>query len=311
MKKHNAFTMIELVFVIVIMGIIGKFGLEFIAQAYNNYLFSSINNTLQSNSATALEFISARLQNRIKYSTIDRNTSNPNNANNYNAIQVGGGVDYTMLEWVATDMDGFRGNSLDTEAVNFPNWSGIIDVNNTAAGISLLISPKTNTTKINNLIQILSNSNSDINDSALYFIGSDQDIDAYGWDGVPIANQNSVMHPIISTAQVNQFAPLVGTWAGVDVYEYYKLSWTANAVRFIDNPDYAISRRGSLWFYYDYRPWLGEQWSDATTKSALIMQNVTTFRFVAIGSMIKIQVCVGSDFIAAEDYSICKEKTIY
>ncbi|MBD3825184.1 MAG: protein containing prepilin-type N- cleavage/methylation domain protein, partial [Epsilonproteobacteria bacterium] len=46
MRSRAAFSMIELVFVIVALGIIGKFGVEFLAQAYNNYVYSSINNQL-------------------------------------------------------------------------------------------------------------------------------------------------------------------------------------------------------------------------------------------------------------------------
>ena len=70
MSFRNAFTMIELIFVIVIMGILGKFGTEFLIQTYNNFIFTKVNNTLQSNSAQTIEFIASRLQHRIKDSVI-------------------------------------------------------------------------------------------------------------------------------------------------------------------------------------------------------------------------------------------------
>ena len=47
MGKRFAFSMLELIFVIVILGVLSKFGVEFLAQAYNNFIFSKINNTLQ------------------------------------------------------------------------------------------------------------------------------------------------------------------------------------------------------------------------------------------------------------------------
>ena len=72
MKTRSAFTMIELIFVIVVMGIIGKFGVEFLAQAYKSFIFSNVNNTLHSKSASAVEFIASRLQYRIKDSLIMR-----------------------------------------------------------------------------------------------------------------------------------------------------------------------------------------------------------------------------------------------
>ncbi|MBN2782153.1 MAG: prepilin-type N-terminal cleavage/methylation domain-containing protein, partial [Campylobacterales bacterium] len=74
--QRLAFTMIELIFVIVVMGIVGKFGVEFLAQAYNNYVYASINNSLQAKSEMAVESIASRLQNRIKNSIIARDIDN-------------------------------------------------------------------------------------------------------------------------------------------------------------------------------------------------------------------------------------------
>ncbi|EDZ61780.1 conserved hypothetical protein [Sulfurimonas gotlandica GD1] len=91
-------------------------------------------------------------------------------------------------------------------------------------------------------------------------------------------------------------------FSGVDVYEYYKLSWTANAIAH----DFAT---GELRFYYDYQPWKGENYLD-DGKFAVIMENVSSFRFRSVSSLIKLQVCVKSNQ-TNEEYSICKEKTIF
>jgi len=303
--------MLELIFVIVIIGIIGKFGLEFIAQAYNNFIFSSINNSLQSDSAMVVELISSRLQHRIRNSTI---TKKPNGV--FNSIQTGGDSTYTILEWISSDIDGFRGNSLTTDPNNLANWSGVIDLDNSLAGINSLISPETNTTKINNLIDILSNGNSGIGDAALYFIGSnDSDvINGYGYSGT-LTTQDFVIHPINAGVSTNSFISGNGDdFNGTDIYEYYKLAWTAYAV--------VYSADGNLTLHYDYQPWNGDTYllkadGITPTKSSLIMQNVSTFRFIAINSLIKIQVCVKSNLfdkvneIGKQDYSICKEKTIF
>jgi len=115
------------------------------------------------------------------------------------------------------------------------------------------------------------------------------------------------MHPIKSNG-TSQFAPISGldgsnsTFAGANVYEYYQLAWTAYAV--VHTPD-----DGNLTLYYDYQPWQGEMYTSG--KSAVIMENVDTFRFKAVGSIVKIQVCVNSDLVKDEEYSLCKEKTIF
>ncbi len=286
MKFRKAFSMIELIFVIVIMGIIAKFGTEFLAESYKSFIFSKVNNKLQANSATAVEFIASRLQHRIKDSVIAKK-----DASDFKALANADDT-YTIIEWVSSDADGFRG-------LDKPYWSGIIDVEHSDATASLLISPETNTTLMNELIDKLSYGDSNIDSSAIYFIGSNSDINGYGWDGNALTDQEGVMHPIKAGTNENEFEPAVEDFSGVDIYEYYKFAWTANAL--------VVDDKNNLLFYYDYQPWNGDEYNDG--KSAVIVQNVSTFRAMAIGAVMKIQVCVKS--ILVEEYSLCKEKTIF
>jgi len=297
MKLRSAFTMIELIFVIVIMGIIGKFGVEFLARAYETFIYSTTNNRLQARSATTLDFIASRLQHRIKDSVIVRATQ----AANLTALASANPANnYLVLEWISTDIEGYRGATA-------PFWSGIIDIDvGVDVGASAYLqSPGTNTAALNLQINTLSYNGSGVNNAAIYFIGANSDINGYGWDGA-IANQNAAMHPISANGVANQFVPTVGTFVGVDVYEYYKLSWTANAI-VISAPD--ANNMSTLTFHYDYQPWAGERFDDAGTKTALLMEDISTFQAMSIGSIIKIQVCAKSRLI--EEYSLCKEKTIY
>ena len=307
--RRLGFTMIELIFVIVVMGIIGKFGVEFLAQAYKGFIFSNVNHNLQANGEMAVETIAARLQYRIKDSIIKRRDDN----NSF--LAMGASIpaaedskDYNILEWVSADIDGFRGDSL-------PNWSGIIDLDDSNA--SSLTSPATDTNATNALISALSDGNSGINNAAIYFIGSDTDINNYGWDFTTGAftDQTNVMHPIRKNDTVgkeNLLIPTTGdnttdnNFTGVDVYEYYQLAWTAYAVG-IDDYD-NTDNNGTLSLWYDYQPWEGENYK-THGKQVTIMNNVSTFQFKSIGSIVKIQVCVNSDLV--EDYSLCKEKTIF
>jgi len=304
MKLRNAFSMLELIFVIVIMGIIGKFGTEFLAESYKSFIFSNVNNTLQSNSATAIEFIASRLQYRIRDSIIARESGGTFVA----LSDVDSGKDYPVLEWVQTGIDSFRGTDK-------PYWSGIIDLD--AGDKSHLVSPGTDTTLVDEMIKQLSYYDEDtgegstINDAALYFIGSNSDINGYGWNGAAITTQDNVMHPINSNANINEFVSGNGDdFSGTDIYEYYKLSWSANAIVMeeYDDDDDTTTNMGDLYFYYDYQPWNGQNYKD-NGKKALIMKNVSTFRAIALGSVIKIQVCVKSNLV--EEYALCKEKTIF
>ncbi|PHQ65442.1 MAG: protein containing prepilin-type N- cleavage/methylation domain protein [Sulfurimonas sp.] len=306
--NRKAFTMLELIFVIVIMGIMGKFGVEFLAQAYNSFIFSNINNTLQSQSGTAVEFISTRLQHRIKDSAIVRNT-NINQASTaddiWNLLTQSEDENATVLEWVSADIDSFRGISDSVTGVPYlPNWTGIIDVD--AGNANFITSPGTDTIEVNSLISILSDGNSTINDAAIYFIGSSSQANGWGYDGALITDQNASIHPINLVAglptRFGSSTTVPVNFSGVEVYEYYKLAWTANAVAH----NFAT---GELRFYYDYQPWKGENYLD-DGKSFVIMENVSSFRFRSVSSLIKVQICVKSNQ-TNEEYSICKEKTIF
>ncbi|WP_373069573.1 type II secretion system protein [Sulfurimonas sp.] len=293
--KKPAFSLLELIFVIVIIGILGKFGVELMAKAYENYIFTKINNTLQNQSGSAVEFIAKRLSYRIPDSVIGRVS-----ASDYDGVQdLDTTKNYRVLEWVSFDIDGWRG-------VNAPYWSGIADLN--ASSNSFITTPETNVTAINNTIGTLSQANSGILDSALYFIGSNSDVHTgYGWDGnVTLSGLGATMHPI--TAAINN--RLSANFAGVDLYEYYKIAWTANAIAIED--DGKGNNTYDLVYYYDYQPWDAERYSDAgkNIKRAVIMENVPTFQFRAVGSMLKIQVCVKSELTDGA-HAICKEKTVF
>ncbi|WP_345993306.1 type II secretion system protein [Sulfurimonas sp. HSL-1716] len=70
------------------------------------------------------------------------------------------------------------------------------------------------------------------------------------------------------------------------------------------------SGNGTLTLYYDYQPWKGENYTNG--KSAVIMQDVDTFRFRTVGDLIKVQLCVKDSNISRDGgYSICKEKTVF
>ncbi len=298
MKKRAAFTMLELIFVIIIMGIIGKFGVSFLAQAYKSFIFSQVNSNLQSKSESAVEIIAARLQNRIKDSVIARTAKNAAPV----AIADASGKNYTVLEWVGIAQESRRGTSMGATPY-LPDWSGIIDLD--AGNKNMIVSPQTDTSKINTMIADLNASGTTIDNAAIYFVGANSNVQTgYGWNG-KLNDQQGAMHPIKRVAgRVDAFTSSNGVdFSGIDVYEYYLLSWSAYAIVY----EPGTNGKGTLRLYYDYQPWNGEKMTNG--KDAILMEDVSTFQFMAIGSIMKIQVCTKSDLV--EEYSLCKEKTIF
>lgn len=303
-----AFTMIELIFVIVIMGIVGKFGMELLFQAYNHYLINSADNRFQIQSEAAVEQIANRLSYRILGSEIVRQQST--GLGTYGSIATvadDGIANITVLEWVGYDIDGWRGDANN----HLPTWSGFIDLSSTvASATTTIVSPETNNTRIDAVLAALSPRRAagtwNGTGLGLFFIQDSNFnvIDGFGWNGIALTNQSTTTHPV--SAGLGQFTTSVaGNFSGQNVYEFYKLSWTAYAL--IHD---AVSGRLSL--VYDYRPWNGEGYANGT--EITLMENVDTFRFVSAGDAIKIQVCIKDRNLfknTSEEFSVCKEKTVF
>lgn len=307
---RRGFSFLELIFVIVVVGILAKFGTNLLMTTYNAYTQNTINNRLQVDAELALKQVANRLQYRIKDSVIGRFP-----AGGFSGLSsVGGGE--TILEWVGYDIDGWLG--LDNGAgFNSPTWSGFIDVNTPAAvaATTYLESPGSDTADANTLIQALraNGSATAFGNSAIFFTGANSDVQTdYGWNGTALGNQGGAAHPIQAVAvggALNQLVDATGTnFSNVDVYENYKLAWTAYALSIEDDD---ADGDDDLVLYYDYQPWAGESYA-ADGTSILLLPNVDTFKFSAVGDTIKVQICVNEqNTLGGGLYAICKETAIF
>jgi len=291
---RKAFTLIELIFVIIIFGILSSFGAELLYKVYENYVYSNTFNRLQNQSESAVKQIANRLQYRIKDSTIARD-----NFLSANIEPIGSNSgDENVTEWIGVDIDGWKGSGA---ASTSPDWSGFIDLDPTASSASTLSSPGT--------------SASTDTDLAIFFIGSNIDLNgnSFGWDGNVIGTQTGVsMHRVTlgtNTISSSLSAPH-NNFAGVDVYEYYQLSKSAYAVSLEPDP---VGPSNNLWFYYDYQPWEGDDIRTAGTYSkSLIMENVSSYKFTSMGDILIIQVCVSDGNVTGVgEYAVCKEKVVF
>ncbi len=309
MRRH-AFTMLELMFVIVVIGIIGSVGANVLRVMYDNYISSSVNNQMHAETELALNQIANRLHYRIKDSVIAANSAQ------FDGLSFAqNDVNYTRIEWVGYDIDGWLGDTNTS-----PTWSGFIDVDagdTDGDGVinnqNLLLTPGTDTGRVNTIITNVSGaSGTTIANAAIFFTGANTDVQSgYGWGGTVLTEQNgTAAHRINVDAGGNIAAFNSGNadnFAMVDVYEQYKLAWTAYAVS-IDQID------SNLYLHYDYQPWEGEQF-DTDGKRVLLLRNVSTVKAQAVGDVIKLQICVDnnttSGIPANQYYTLCKEKVIF
>jgi len=307
---RRGFTLLELIFVIVVMGILAKFGTNILVTTYQSYATSVTNTRLQFNTELALKQIANRLQYRIKDSVVAGAAATP-------LASAAGGE--TILQWIGYDIDGWLGNANTWTGTYYqPTWSGFIDVNADPTGLiapptGFLNSPATDVVEVNAVIQALRANGSATTfntDAAIFFTGENSNtMTYYGWGGVAQNTQNNTAaHRVGDTGGATQLMDTTGdTFAGTDVYENYKLAWTAYA---IETRDFDEDGDDDLVLSYDFQPWTGDTFANGT--AVLLLHNVDTFTFQAIGSLIQIEVCAHEqNLLGGGQYAICKEIAIF
>ena len=306
MFKKSAFTMIELVMVIVVMGIVASIGADIIARMYENYIKTRSINRLQAQSEIVLNEIAKRLQFRIKDSVIARNDSN---FSDYVSLS-DANDSYQILEWIGKDNDSFKG-------VSMPGWSGFIDLDSNMTNKSLgtygkLKTPGSELNTTDAIIGALSNGKvrldsavANHNRPALLFKGqSTFDLSQYGWDGV----EGNYTHKVKYTAGTNDVLVFDENTSNLnEIFEHYDLSWSAYAVV----PEGNNTNDFNLTLHYNYQPWENERY-DQNATSSVLAEHVSTFKFTKTGDTIRLKLCINdANRSGGFNFAFCKEKVVY
>ncbi|MBL0687540.1 MAG: type II secretion system protein [Sulfurospirillum sp.] len=300
----KAFTMLELVFIIVVMGIVASIGANIIINLYENYLKTRSIDKLQSQTEIVLDQIAKRLQYRIKDSVIARDM---NGINLYTKLSTSTNLkNYEILEWIGKSNESFLGRYDGSRVV--PGWSGFIDLdsNETNSTAKTLKTSGSRLDYANTIIYALSYGEVDLNGTApqrpaIIFRGKDfLDINQYGWSGVDGNYTHRVMMKNSDVLIFDEGNPTT-------IYEQYDLAWSAYAlVSSGESSDF------NLTLHYNYQPWHNEKYDDNSTRKIVLMQNVSTFRFTQIGETIRLKLCI-NDANKSGDYNFafCKERVIF
>jgi prepilin-type N-terminal cleavage/methylation domain-containing protein len=115
-----AFTMLELIFVIVILGIVASIGSEMIAKVYESYIVQRA----EHRATLKTELAATQIANRLA-SAIPGTVYRIKNDDTYELIQTSltdSGDSYKGLQWVGSDTDSFNATA------TTPGWSGFCDI---------------------------------------------------------------------------------------------------------------------------------------------------------------------------------------
>ena len=134
-KNKAGFSMLELVFVIVILGIVASLGSEIIAKVYQSYIIQRATNK----SSIKTELVALQIANRLSYmisnTAIGRVSAGDGTYKSINEIL--DSDNFQVLEWVGYDIDSFK-------YTPSPGWSGFVDLNHVNTGKNVIVSPGTN-----------------------------------------------------------------------------------------------------------------------------------------------------------------------
>lgn len=301
MKK--AFTLIELIIVIVILGILSTIGTDIYTNMYTNYATSKVINELETETEVVLEQISARLSDRVRIATIGRI-----NATN-NIVVVDDPrltANHNVLEWIGQSVD-----SRDLPGANFGatiGWSGSVDLfaSNRANG---LVSLGSNFPSASTIINDLGGSNTS---AAIIFQGILRSGDRHLGFGFIGENPDDVMIVDLTQAAANTIpGNAIGyDAAGAHITDKYYLAHTAYAI--VPGAADGDGLVDDLFLHYNYRPWNGETFNSQNARREVLVKNVSMFRFRGVNGTIDLKLCLKDNTgLLRRDFIVCKTKAVF
>lgn len=293
-----AFTMVELVFVIMILGIVSSIGAEIIAKVYESYIIQRATHRSSSKTELAAIQIANRLTYAVPGTVIARiSVSDPT----YRAIDDLDAETYKVMQWIGYDADSFTAI---TTADRRPGWSGLCDID--ASTVNSIATPGSQLALSTTIIDKLSNSTKTLADTALFFAST------YNPTNIGYGADSSGLSTVASGA--GEVITLDATGATRNISELYKLAWSSYAI-------VPVQRDGSvctdpatqvcdLHLRYNFQPWNtgGGTYTNAT--SSVLLRNVTVFRFVGSGNTIRFKICQKENIGEGFNITTCKEKAV-
>ena len=322
----RAFTLLELVVVIVVLGIIAMMSFNAIMNIYSNYFQTKTVNELETQTEIALEQISKRLEHRIKPSVIARKTDGAFLALNDNRVNLD--AKYEILEFIPYAYEIFNDViSLDAndhvieQGGKAGRYSGYADLAKSSPATGL-ISPGSNfTTGVVETIKDLTCKDDTRNATCVDFTKKDGGVvaifsdvyynvqDSFGYKG-DITNLDIAKVGVKGgQSGLNGNTLEISGFGGKQISEQYHLAYTANAIVPEQSQSQADKNNGvfDLILYYDYRPWMGEKYKQNGEKATLA-KNVTRFVFTEKNGVIVLKLCMRAK---NSEITICKSKAVY
>jgi len=302
---RNAFTLLEVVFAIVILGIVASIGSDMIVRTYMTYVHQKAIHNASFKTELAINQIANRLAYRIDSSVIARKpgqTGTTPGTDFYELINVPDAEkkDFNILEWIGYDNDGFDSGG----------WSGFVDLN--ASSYLMAISPGSS---LDDEDDYLSHLNLDGNSPAIMFLGAsglyrtDDPNATYSPSCMYAGGNDACMFPVSMSGTGLLFGGGDRASGVMQYTELYLLAASAYAIVPTNQHTIAGTDVWDLWLHTNYQPWAGDDYTQARTQQ-LLVKNVSVFRFSQEPNSVRVKLCTIEQTDLNETLSICKEKAV-
>jgi len=326
---QKAFSMLELIFVIVILGIVASIGSSVIVKVYEAYIVQRAVHNASLKTELAVNILANRLTYRIDRSLVAHVPGGFGIGDMLPlaGLPAGNADTHRALEWIGYENDGFSTQG-SAALATLPGWSGFVDLNHVNTNFNQFISTASDLAAEN---IILGHLFPNMQNPAIYFRGVETyrtDLDA---GGNPFRYNAACMHSIDGTPgcmfPVNLNAPNTIAFTGggnriavpavlapvMRYTEQYQLAASAYTVAPEPNDNVGrLTDNGTqvwdLFLYTDYQPWVANTIYTQGTRR-LLLPNVSVFRFKKEANSVRIKIC-SIESIGDNDISICKEKAV-
>jgi len=307
--KQKAFTLVEVIITIVILGILSAGTFVSLKHLYIRVAKSKALSNLSSDSQIVVDQISSLLYDRVPSSTIGYKSDGTFDTI-YNL-----GSSYSVIEWIAVA----------NEAQKAGYYSGFVDLNKSDKNTKTIFSPHINISELNNVMaNKFSKSSSDL---ALIFAGSFDDgslvlsndfNSSFGWHG-NLYNQIETNLTINNNNIILNITP-------DEIYEKYYLVDSAYAIaRGADIDlnascinDLNKSDNNTLFLFYNYRPWQGKTFcadpngSNQDGNVTVLTYNAKGFQASLVNNSLRFSLTLQKHIRGSENnVTISKQKVVF
>ncbi|WP_456058162.1 type II secretion system protein [Campylobacter hominis] len=306
MKK--AFTLIELIFVIVLLSIISMFGADLYVKIYNSYTNNRATSDLEGETERTLNIITSLLRDRVKQTVIGRATDNGEHPDGDFVYLDQVQEEHDVLEWI--------GKSTETQYIGSANkgvlgWSGFDIKMAVPSGDFVIQSPGSS---LENAESILNSLNAGTKSFGIIFNDGEVDANSFGYNKTN--NHTNIGTVKITSDDTMQIIGLTSR----NKNRYFLVHTAYAIVPVLDNNAADVNVRGiksntyNLLLYYDFQPWEGEKYNNKDGKSVILAKNVTMFRFTYDNNSVAVKLCMrdnNRNFDAKKlDFIVCKSQVV-